>query len=81
MGENVRELTPIERENAELKARIEALEKELAKDKETQKYMVAQYEEANDAIQTLREKNSDLRLAIVAQAVCMRDYMEQDDLI
>ena len=81
MAENVRELTPIERENAELKARIEALEKELAKDKETQKYMVAQYEEANDANEALREKIRDLRLAIVAQAVCMRDYMDKYDLI
>ena len=81
MGENVRELTPIERENAELKARIEALEKELEKDKETQKYMFAQYKEANDAIEALREKNRDLRLAIVAQAVCTRDYMDKYDLI
>ena len=77
----MRELTPIERENAELKARIEALEKELAKDKETQKYMVAQYEEANDANEALRKKIRDLRLAIVAQAVCMQDYMDRYDLI
>lgn len=79
MGENVREMTPIEQENAELKAQIEALKKELKEQKEVARISDMYYHEEKERVELLTEKVEALKEAIVAQALCVRDYMNNDD--
>ena len=79
MGENVRELTPIEQENAALKDRIDELEKELEKQKEAARCADMWYHMEQDKAKELRDKVANMREAIIAQALCMRDYLDNDD--
>lgn len=79
MGDNVRELTPIEKENAALKDRIDELEKELEKQKEAARCADMWYHMEQKKANTLRGKVAEMREAIVAQALCMRDCLDNDD--
>ncbi len=79
MGDNVRELTPIEKENAALKDRIDELEKELEKQKEAAQRVDMWYHMEQDKVKELRDKVANMREAIIAQALYMRDYLDNDD--
>ena len=77
MGENVRELTPLEKENAALKARIEELEKKLSKVEEDISRIQCWYEDERSLNISLKGKINGLKEVIIAQAISLRDEMER----